>query len=50
MFFRELKLLFNILDESPFFTELSVQERETLIKELIRIYPQLLNHSHDDTH
>ena len=33
--------LFTILDESPFFTELSMIEREKLVKELLQTYPQL---------
>ncbi|MBI5663993.1 MAG: hypothetical protein HZC49_02715 [Nitrospirae bacterium] len=33
--------LSSILDESPFFTELSIKEREDLIKELLQTYPQL---------
>jgi hypothetical protein len=35
------KKLSYILNNSPFFTELSLREREDLIQELIRTYPQL---------
>jgi hypothetical protein len=35
------KQLSYILNNSPFFTELSLREREDLIQELIRTYPQL---------
>ncbi len=41
MFIRKRVSLFSILDESPFFTELSMKEREKLIKELLQTYPQL---------
>ena len=41
MFFRKWFSLFTILDESPFFTELSMIEREKLVKELLQTYPQL---------
>jgi hypothetical protein len=41
--------LFKILDESPFFTELSLKEREKLITELLRTYPQLKEHKSGDT-
>ena len=41
MFFHRWFSLVTILDESPFFTELSIKERERLIKELLHAYPQL---------
>lgn len=41
MYHRERKLLVSILDKSPFFTELSIIERENLILDLLREYPQL---------
>jgi hypothetical protein len=41
MFIKRWFSLSTILDESPFFTELSVKERENLIKELLLTYPQL---------
>ncbi len=41
MFFKRWFSLSTILDESPFFTELSIKERENLIKELLQTYPQL---------
>jgi len=41
MFFKKWFSLVTILDESPFFTELSMKEREKLVKELLQTYPQL---------
>lgn len=41
MFFNKCFSLVTILDESPFFTELSMKEREKLINELLLTYPQL---------
>lgn len=41
MFFKKWFSIFTILDESPFFTELSMKEREKLVKELLQAYPQL---------
>ncbi len=41
MFNYKLKSLSFILDESPFFTDLSIKERECLIEELLNTYPQL---------
>jgi stress-induced morphogen len=41
MYFGKCFSLFAILDESPFFTELSMIEREKLVKELLQTYPQL---------
>ena len=41
MFFSKLKSLVFILDESPFFTDLSIKERESLMEELLKSYPQL---------
>lgn len=41
MFYTEYSSLFKILDESPFFIELSIKERERLIQELVEAYPQL---------
>ena len=48
MFYSKLKSLFFILDESPFFTDLSIKERESLIKELFKSYPQLLQKPSND--
>ena len=48
MYYRKLKSLFFILNESPFFTELSIIERESLIEELLKSYPQLLQTSSQD--
>ena len=41
MFTNKWVSLSRILDESPFYTELSIKERERLIIELLQIYPQL---------
>jgi hypothetical protein len=41
MFNKKWSSLFTILYESPFFEELSMKEREKLIKELLKTYPQL---------
>jgi hypothetical protein len=41
MYFKKLLSLSTMLDESPFFMELSVKEREKLIAELLHTYPQL---------
>ncbi|GBD96093.1 MAG TPA: hypothetical protein ENG83_02780 [Nitrospirae bacterium] len=41
MFYTKWSSLSKILDESPFFTGLSVEEREKLIQELVETYPQL---------
>ena len=48
MLFSHLKSLRFILDESPFFTDLSIKERESLIKELLTSYPQLLQKPEND--
>lgn len=36
-----LRLIFSILKESPFFNDLLVKERETIIEDLLRSYPRL---------
>ena len=41
MYHKEGKLLVAILDKSPFFTELSIKERESLVLDLLEEYPQL---------
>lgn len=46
--FRKLNLLVSILNESPVFTELSIRERETLMQELLKCYPQLTQYMNDD--
>lgn len=48
MFLRERKVLASILDRSPFFSELSIKERELLIKDLLKTYPQLLQKINND--
>ena len=45
---EERKKLSYILNNSPFFTELSLREREDLIQELIRTYPQLARQYQSD--
>lgn len=49
MFFKKLISLSTILDESPFFIELSIGEREKLINELLQTYPQLKGQMSNDT-
>ncbi len=49
MSLRKWITLSSILDESPFFIELSIKERETLIGELFKTYPQLLQQVDNDT-
>jgi hypothetical protein len=50
---REMMLLKHgnklslILKKSPAFLELSIRERETLVKELLRTYPSLAQHIND---
>jgi len=48
MLFSHLKSLFFILDESPFFTDLSIKERESLLEELLKSYPNLLQKPESD--
>lgn len=48
MLFRKWKSLITILDESPFFMELSIKERERLVRELLHTYPQLHQHNTGD--
>ena len=48
MFYSNLKSLFYVLDESPFFTDLSIKERESLIEELLKSYPKLLQKPSND--
>lgn len=48
MFFRKWFSLFTILDESPFFAEITMKEREKLINELLETYPQLQQHISGD--
>jgi len=45
---KEPRSLFSILRESPFFAELSMKERETIIKELLWAYPELVDQTHSD--
>jgi len=49
MFYTQLKSLIFILDESPFFTDLSIKERESLMEELLTSYPQLLQKPENDS-
>jgi hypothetical protein len=48
MLFSHLKSLVFILDESPFFTDLSIKERESLMEDLLKSYPQLLQRPEHD--
>jgi Uma2 family endonuclease len=48
MFLKKWFSLFNILDEPPFFKELSMRERERLIIELLQSCPQLDWHKSRD--
>ncbi len=36
-----LRSIFTILKESPFFTELPTNERDAIVEDLVRSYPQL---------
>jgi hypothetical protein len=49
MYFSELISLVSILDKSPFFTELSIKEREKLIESLLRKYPHLSHQYNKET-
>jgi hypothetical protein len=48
MFFSKSKSLVSILDKSPFFTELSIKEREKLIGDLLKQYPHLYQQYNSD--
>ncbi|MBI4681573.1 MAG: hypothetical protein HY757_00485 [Nitrospirae bacterium] len=48
MFFNKWFSLFTILDESPFFAEITMKDREKLINELFETYPQLQRHEPGD--
>ena len=48
MFFMKSKSLASILDKSPFFTELSIKEREKLMSDLLRQYPHLSQQYNND--
>jgi hypothetical protein len=48
LFFKELYTLIHILDESPFFMELPLKDKEALMKDLLRSYPQLIQQSDND--
>ncbi len=48
MFVKKTVSLSSILDESPFFTELSFKEREKLISELLQTYPELCEQNTPD--
>ena len=38
-------MITSILDESPFFSELSIKEREEIISDLLWTYPELIDES-----
>jgi hypothetical protein len=48
LFYKELNALVHILDESPFFIELSLKDKEALVKDLLRSYPQLIQQINND--
>ncbi len=48
MMINKWRSVFSILDDSPFFKELSIKEREVLIAELIDTYPQLYIQKNSD--
>jgi hypothetical protein len=48
LFYKELNALVHILDESPFFMELSLKDKEALVKDLLRSYPQLIQQTNND--
>lgn len=49
MFYSKLKALFLIFDGAPFFKVLSIKERETLMEELLKSYPQLFQTPANET-
>jgi hypothetical protein len=48
MAFRKMTSLSHILNQSPFFSELSIMERESVIRELLKQYPHLLQSDDND--
>lgn len=48
MISEETRSIFSILGGSPFFAELSMKERETIITELLWAYPELLECANED--
>ena len=48
MIFGKLGSICSILDESPFFSRLSKNERLTLVDDLLKSYPQLLQQASND--
>ncbi|RJQ55903.1 MAG: hypothetical protein C4526_02720 [Nitrospiraceae bacterium] len=48
MRFAKRDFLSSVLDESPFFTELSIKEKNRLMEELIEGYPQLFQSFHSN--
>jgi hypothetical protein len=47
LFNKELHTLIHILDESPFFVELPVKDKEALVNDLLRSYPHLIQQTDD---
>lgn len=43
MIYKELNTLIHILDESPFFMELSLKDKQALVNDLLRSYPNLIH-------
>jgi hypothetical protein len=48
MIFGKSGPIVSILNESPFFSRLSIRERETLVEDLLKSYPQLLQQTSND--
>ncbi len=45
---NKLRVVSLILDDSPFFKELTIKERENLILELFQTYPELYQQTSSD--
>ncbi|KPK01229.1 MAG: hypothetical protein AMK71_06330 [Nitrospira bacterium SG8_35_4] len=48
MFYTELNTLIHILDESPFFMDLSPKDKKSLVEDLLRSYPHLIQQTKTD--
>ena len=48
MIFGKPDPIVSILNESPFFSRLSIRERENLVEDLLKSYPQLLQQAGND--
>ncbi len=49
MIINKRRSVFSILNDSPFFKELSIKEREGLIADLFKTYPHLHRQNNNDT-